>query len=769
LDKDWVGNIIKPFANKKISISSGYYIPVAKNIFQKSLSAYTSVMLDKVDKDSFLPSSRSVAFRKKAWEKVKGYPEELNTCEDLIFDKRLKDAGFKFEFAGDAIVLWPQRNNLREAFKQFFNYATGDGLARYFRVNTPFLFLRYIFAVYLILLSLVERSIYLYGFIFFCFLLYVAWSIWKNYRYVDSPKAIVYLPLLQFSSDIAVICGTILGFIQSLSLKSFFQVFSNNKGAAFVIGVYILTMLSVISYGIPGPSHPFNYFMDEWHQSQSVRNLFKYGTPNIAGSANGSIFQFFLTGIYLIPFYVFHIVNPFLIKSSVLNLDLQTRLFEVLRLNTLVWGVMSICIVSYIARKYFRVNSFLSVFIFVVNPIWLMLSNYYKYDIALMFWILLSFLFFLKYAERPNFINFLLAGIFSALAMSVKLLSPLPLFITYILMFFIFTPNYIKKLKYLVIGIFVYILVYLFFGNPDILLGKGSLFTYIYSNVIQAPTGASNFVFGMNYWEYYLKKLYPAVFGHLFYILFLFSLFYGLIFLFSKEIFKKTKEIIYTYRNQALLCIAFLTFSASLYLIKTEATNNRVLVLLPFMALSVVSFINSVNARIINKLPKFLFVSIMFLALSFQTLETLSWLPMKLSTDPRLTASYWIVKNIQKGTLIGIENIPIYQHLPDVIVREFYNNQYDTKTNTEFSYEIINSNSKHFPKTIIISNDDLESKYLRQSEKKNLLIKLNNLGYKKIIVFTPDFRYYKTFNSELTYYMSGLIQAPNTISIYEKL
>ena len=100
LDKDWIKNITKPFKDKNIDVVSGYYKPVTKNIFQKCLAAYTSVMPDKIDKENFLPSSRSVAFRKSAWKKAGGYPENLNTCEDLVFDKNLKNKNAKFIFAG---------------------------------------------------------------------------------------------------------------------------------------------------------------------------------------------------------------------------------------------------------------------------------------------------------------------------------------------------------------------------------------------------------------------------------------------------------------------------------------------------------------------------------------------------------------------------------------------------------------------------------------------------------------------------------------------
>jgi hypothetical protein len=45
---------------------------------------------------------------------------------------------------------------------------------------------------------------------------------------------------------------------------------------------------------------------------------------------------------------------------------------------------------------------------------------------------------------------------------------------------------------------------------------------------------------------------------------------------------------------------------------------------------------------------------------------------------------------------------------------------------------------------------------------------LNQQGYAKIKTFTLYSSLYSLFNSRLEYFMSALIQLPDTISIYEK-
>jgi len=100
LDKEWLKEITKPFLKAGgPSVVSGFYLPTGESLFQKILGQLTSVSLKDIDKENFLPSSRSLAFKKSAWTKVGGYPKELNYCEDLVFDLRLKRAGLKFIFA----------------------------------------------------------------------------------------------------------------------------------------------------------------------------------------------------------------------------------------------------------------------------------------------------------------------------------------------------------------------------------------------------------------------------------------------------------------------------------------------------------------------------------------------------------------------------------------------------------------------------------------------------------------------------------------------
>jgi glycosyltransferase involved in cell wall biosynthesis len=214
LHKDWLKLIAHPLNTSNVDVVSGFYKPIANTIFEKCLATYTCVMSDNVNPVTFLPSSRSVAFKKNAWKRVGGYPEELDTCEDLIFAKKLQKAGYKFIFEKNAIVYWPQRKNLTKAFIQFFTYAQGDGQALYFRPQTPFLFGRYIAASAVLLLVVITQNAFLMFGLYILFFLYLVWSIVKNFKYIKKIKALFILPALQLTADIAVLSGTLFGIIK---------------------------------------------------------------------------------------------------------------------------------------------------------------------------------------------------------------------------------------------------------------------------------------------------------------------------------------------------------------------------------------------------------------------------------------------------------------------------------------------------------------------------------------------------------------------------
>ena len=213
LDKDWVKNIIKPFEDPKVDVVAGYYKGEAKNIFQKCLIPYVLVMPDRANPNNFLPATRSMAFRKSVWEKNGGFDEKLSHNEDYAFARKLKENKFNIVFAKDAIVNWMPPKSIWKAFIMFFRFAYGDAEAGIYRPKALFVLARYLFGIILFIFFLFTNSLFLFVLLWVFLLNYITWSILKNYRYVRSSIVMIYLPLIQFISDIAVIFGTAIGFM----------------------------------------------------------------------------------------------------------------------------------------------------------------------------------------------------------------------------------------------------------------------------------------------------------------------------------------------------------------------------------------------------------------------------------------------------------------------------------------------------------------------------------------------------------------------------
>lgn len=218
LEKDWLERIIKPFKNKEADVVAGYYKGLPKNNFQKSLVPYVLVMLDKVNKD-FLPASRSMAIRKKVFEELGGFSEDLDQAEDYDLAKRLKKRGVKIVFERKAKVSWIPRDNIFSAFKMFYKYAYGDIKAGNIRPKVIFIFARYIFVILTLILAFSFSLIGAILLLSFYFLIYYTWIISKNYKYVGNLSALFYLPLIQLVSDIATMSGFIQSFMGNFVIK----------------------------------------------------------------------------------------------------------------------------------------------------------------------------------------------------------------------------------------------------------------------------------------------------------------------------------------------------------------------------------------------------------------------------------------------------------------------------------------------------------------------------------------------------------------------
>src|SRR5699024_1302604 len=110
-----------------LEVAAGFFRVDPHSLFEAAMGATAFPLVSEIDGESFLPSSRSIAFRKAAWQTVGGYPEWLDYCEDLVFDLRLKAIAAPQAFAPDALVYYRPHNSLKSFFKTYQRYARGDG------------------------------------------------------------------------------------------------------------------------------------------------------------------------------------------------------------------------------------------------------------------------------------------------------------------------------------------------------------------------------------------------------------------------------------------------------------------------------------------------------------------------------------------------------------------------------------------------------------------------------------------------------------------
>jgi glycosyltransferase involved in cell wall biosynthesis len=162
-DKTWLENITKPIAQTNADFVGGVYVQTGENTLQKCIGVLQYPKLTKLRADSFLPSCRSVAFRKHVWETVGRWPEHLEKAEDTFFDLMVKKNKFKTALATNAIVAWPARDSLGKLFSQYSSYAEWDAKARLLsRVS----FYRLMILAY-ILLAVSLASVFAFGFLGF--------------------------------------------------------------------------------------------------------------------------------------------------------------------------------------------------------------------------------------------------------------------------------------------------------------------------------------------------------------------------------------------------------------------------------------------------------------------------------------------------------------------------------------------------------------------------------------------------------------------------
>jgi glycosyltransferase involved in cell wall biosynthesis len=164
LEPQWLAELVRPLLAGEAQVSAGFFVSDPHTTFEIALGATTLPDAEDINPATFLPSSRSVAFTRQAFEAAGRYPEWLDYCEDLIFDLRLRDEVGQFAWAPRAIAHFRPRSTPKAFAKQYYRYARGDGKADLWRKRHAIRYVTYVVALPgLILLSVLHRPWWLLG------------------------------------------------------------------------------------------------------------------------------------------------------------------------------------------------------------------------------------------------------------------------------------------------------------------------------------------------------------------------------------------------------------------------------------------------------------------------------------------------------------------------------------------------------------------------------------------------------------------------------
>jgi len=213
LSANWLEALVRPFKDEQTQAVAGFFVPDPQTPFEVAMGATVLPEERDIDPEQFLPSSRSVAFRKEAWKAVGGYPEWLDYCEDLIFDFRLRERYGPFPFASEAIAYFRPRTNLRAFFRQYYRYARGDGKADLWRKRHAIRYLTYLIAVPLIGVAGATANPWWWALCLLAIpgMFWRPWRrlgpLWEDLTLGQKVKAVLLVPVIRVTGDVAKMLG----------------------------------------------------------------------------------------------------------------------------------------------------------------------------------------------------------------------------------------------------------------------------------------------------------------------------------------------------------------------------------------------------------------------------------------------------------------------------------------------------------------------------------------------------------------------------------
>ena len=217
--KHWLKRICEPFKNPKVDMVAGFYKMMGESTLQRAAKVFLGVTSRNFNVN-FLPSTRSVAFKKELWEKVGGFPENLeDTAEDTVFNNKVIEAGTKLVRVKNALVEWGMPNSPGAVINKMYRYAKGDAKSKLWfskskglmshNIKVLSIFLRYMIGLWLSWAVIINKVSPIW--LILIIIMYSFWAFRKVYLEERNILAGLFGVVLQFCGDFAVMAGFLRG------------------------------------------------------------------------------------------------------------------------------------------------------------------------------------------------------------------------------------------------------------------------------------------------------------------------------------------------------------------------------------------------------------------------------------------------------------------------------------------------------------------------------------------------------------------------------
>lgn len=131
---DWLKAITDPFQDPSVNVVSGTFTvqeEAQTTLAAKAAYIFSNGYKQEVAAPWFVPSSRSIAYRKEVYNEVGGYCEWLTlAADDFIFGKEILAKGYTFYPVDKPYVYWIRHAAASGFIKEAGRYGLGDGEAK---------------------------------------------------------------------------------------------------------------------------------------------------------------------------------------------------------------------------------------------------------------------------------------------------------------------------------------------------------------------------------------------------------------------------------------------------------------------------------------------------------------------------------------------------------------------------------------------------------------------------------------------------------------